>query len=298
MGAEDHPFIDWRSGARPELDRLTVVGGEPLLYPGIEEVLRAASATEIAEKRLTTNLTELKDSQIEAMKAAGFRACVSLDGATASQHDAIRKKGNFDKTIANLRRLIANGVDLEVTHSVTAQNAGGFRQLIELLRSLGVRRLNLHKVSPQGNAKMNRHMVMSATEWREFLRDTVFTTPKSAQPLTLRYPLLFATQNEYEQWSEAEGYHHHALGSFYSTLGHRLVLYADGKVFVSSEAFGTESYIGAIVGGRFEPNRSERNEVALSASPLFRVSDVNNEIQGDENYPVPLSFSYRRTIQL
>lgn len=280
-----------------DLDRLTIVGGEPLLFPGIVEILGAAAAAKVSERRLTTNLTTLSDDLIESIRASEFRVSVSLDGADARVHDSIRGKGQFDKTVGNLRRLVAAGVEVEVTHTVTPRSAVGFTGLVELLRALGVLRLNLHKVSPQGNALDNRQLVMSPTEWRAFLSGTVFATPRGKQPLTVRYPLLFATPSEYAELQDG-GYHHHAKGSFYSSRGHRLVLYANGEVYVSSEAFGTDSNIGKVVDGHVVLNSTPRNELVLAREKTFQVSDINAELGGDPNYPISLSFSYRQTVTL
>lgn len=281
-----------------ELDRLTLIGGEPLLYYGINTVLESVRTARIGEKRIATNLTTLSDENIARLKSADFRVSVSVDGPTAELHDAIRGSGAFARTIRNLHRLVGAGVDVEVTHTVTPQTASVFSDLVSLLRSLRVRRLNLHKVSAQGNAATNRSLVMSASQWRSFLDTTQTISTRQGDhepPITVRYPLLFATTLEYEQLKRG-GYHHHVSGSYYSTRGHRVVLYCSGEVFISSEAFGTDASIGRVVEGRFVANSTARSEIKLAGKSGFQVSDINSEIRGDDAFPIPLSFSYRRTI--
>jgi MoaA/NifB/PqqE/SkfB family radical SAM enzyme len=283
-----------------ELDRLTLIGGEPLLYYGINAVLESVCTARIREKRMTTNLTTLSDENIAMLKSAAFRVSVSIDGPTAELHDAIRGSGAFERTIRNLRRLVGAGVDVEVTHTVTPQIASAFNNLVSLLRSLKVQRLNLHKVSAQGNATENRSLVMSASQWRSFI-ETVQKISAGQDgyelPIIVRYPLLFVNALEYEQLKR-DGYHHHVSGSYYSARGHRVVLYCSGEVFISSEAFGTDASIGRVVAGHFEANSTARNEIKLTQKAGFQISDINPEIQGDTVFPIPLSFSYRRTITI
>ena len=75
-----------------------------------------------------------------------------------------------------------------------------------------------------------------------------------------------------------------------------MVLYCSGEVFISSEAFGTDASIGRVVEGRFVANSTARSEIKLAGKNGFQVSDINSEIRGDDAFPIPLSFSYRRTI--
>jgi len=189
---------------------------------------------------------------------------------------------------------------MEITHTVTNKTAAVFDDLISLLRSLKVYRLNLHKVSAQGNALQNRNLVMSAFEWRSFV-DAKLTTGVRGEvqrpSISVRYPLLFASESEYEQLKRGD-YHHHVIRSYYSSRGHRVVLYCNGEVFISSEAFGTDAFIGRIVEGRFIPNSTARNEMKLAEREGFQVSDINFEIKGDSAFPIPLSFSYRRTVSV
>jgi sulfatase maturation enzyme AslB (radical SAM superfamily) len=278
-----------------DLDRLTLVGGEPLQYYAIDDVLEVLRTASITEKRITTNLTHISDATIGKLNAAGCRVTVSVDGATADVHDAIRGPGAFNKTIQNIKRLVAAGVDVEVTNTVTSRNVNTFDALVGLLRGVGVRRLNLHKISPQGNALQSSNLLLSPSEWRHFLKTVLRNGATSkADRITVRYPLLFATESEFSELVGSE-YHHHAAGSYYSSRGHRVVLYATGEVFVSSEAFGTDAAIGRIVEGAFVPNTGARSEVLLAAKPDFRISDINPQITGDSNFPVPLSFSFRKT---
>ncbi len=137
------------------LSCITILGGEPLLHRGINDVLQAALDVPIGDRRITTNLTEFFFFDHKRFVGRPFTLAVSLDGADSVSHDFIRGSGMFDKTVRNLRTVVEEGFDIEVSHTITRRNISAFEELIALCKSLRVRKLNLHKVSLQGNAQSN-----------------------------------------------------------------------------------------------------------------------------------------------
>jgi molybdenum cofactor biosynthesis enzyme MoaA len=102
-----------------KLDRLTILGGEPLLNPDISMILGATKSIVCDEKRITTNLTSIPTLLSGIESWAGFRVCVSVDGFKRELHDGIRGSGTFTKTTQNIVHLIRMGLDVEVMHVVT-----------------------------------------------------------------------------------------------------------------------------------------------------------------------------------
>ncbi|MEZ6183593.1 MAG: radical SAM protein [Planctomycetota bacterium] len=89
-----------------------VTGGEPLLHPALFEGLEAAFELGL-NVMLTTNATTLTPRLADALAARPFRTLsVSLDGADAASHDAIRGEGVRapSRACARLRRPGAGGV--------------------------------------------------------------------------------------------------------------------------------------------------------------------------------------------
>jgi sulfatase maturation enzyme AslB (radical SAM superfamily) len=283
----------------PSLDRVTVLGGEPFFHPMLIEIITAFGQHTCNERRITTNLTICNDDILNTLMRARFRVCVSLDGHTAAQHDDLRGEGAFRKTINNLKRVIRDGHDVEITHTLTAQNIQYFWQFVSLCRAVGVTRLNLHRVSLRGNALRNRHLDMTATEWRALTDAIEKRSTASANGLRVRYEVGFVTGAEFADLVVNGAYAHHSRASYYSPSGgSRVVIFPDQRLYVSSEAFGTQSYIGDIKEGRFKLNISPENELIASAKSGFDTTAINSEILGDDNYPIPVSVSYRRTAMI
>ena len=286
------------------LDRLTTLGGEPLLHSGIESILAAIRDADIGNKRLTTNLTSIERLDITTVKSGAIRICASLDGHLASIHDKIRGKGMFSKTVSNIRSLISDGVDIEIVHTVTSASISYIFNLIEFCRTMGIRRLNLHKISPRGNAINNNELQVSPTEWIGMIDELIRNQRRQNQDsILLRYEQLFATREEYRRLLSTNSYHNHAEKSYYSSdeHGHRIVLYADGKLHISSEAFGTQAHIGTIINGVFSYNKSNMNELELLGRIKTNeslITIINPIISGDSKFPIVLSVSYRNQVYI
>ncbi len=94
-------------------------GGEPLLHPDILPLLEAALA--VAPTTVLTNGTLIDDGLADrlAILAAGsaysLEIRLSVDGATAEEHDAIRGRGTFGRVLAAARRLSLRGLHPIVT---------------------------------------------------------------------------------------------------------------------------------------------------------------------------------------
>ncbi|HEU0052837.1 MAG TPA: radical SAM protein, partial [Longimicrobium sp.] len=221
------------------LDRITILGGEPLLHREIDSIVANIDARGVGEFRITTNLTSFGAFRYRTHRGRALTLCVSLDGHHAPVHDHIRGEGNFARTVRNIETLVEHGFDIEITHTVTSVNLPHFERMVELCERLGVKHLNLHCMSLHGNAIDNPELRIAPAEWvrfRESLAARSRPGGKNERKLAIRYPVLYVTPDEYERLVRTGEYHHHAAGSYYGS-GDRVILYADGKIYVSSEAF-------------------------------------------------------------
>lgn len=81
----------------------------------------------------------LDDGRIESLRALGVKiASISLDGATATTHDAIRGvDGHFEQTTSAVRRLRARGVTVQVNTVVMADTVHELPAIARLVQDLG-----------------------------------------------------------------------------------------------------------------------------------------------------------------
>jgi MoaA/NifB/PqqE/SkfB family radical SAM enzyme len=98
-------------------------GGEPLLFPRLEDLIRAAMPYKNVIS-VTTNGTLLTPERARALRKLGVDIfTISLDSLHAEDHDAIRnKRGTFEKTMRGIEAAIANGCNVTVGTVLSHQN--------------------------------------------------------------------------------------------------------------------------------------------------------------------------------
>ncbi|GAA2648441.1 radical SAM protein [Paractinoplanes durhamensis] len=136
-----------------QLEEVTLLGGEPLLYPHIVTMCRYAK-----ERGLTVEIcTNAHPGFRGKVRAAApyldhFR--VSLDGLRDT-HDRMRKTGSFDGAVAMIDLARELGVQVGATMTVTRHNLDEVVSLGVLLQEHGVADLKLHALRLVGNARLH-----------------------------------------------------------------------------------------------------------------------------------------------
>lgn len=114
-------------------------GGEPFILDEIYDMLAYAAAR--GETTVLTNAMLLHGKRLERLAAiAGDTLVVqvSLDGATAEQHDAYRGAGTWAKTVEAIQRLQERGFRLRLSTTETPANAQHLEEVRAFGRSLGI----------------------------------------------------------------------------------------------------------------------------------------------------------------
>ncbi|WP_025323581.1 radical SAM/SPASM domain-containing protein [Deferrisoma camini] len=167
-------------------------GGEPLCYPHLWEVARAAADRGLRVS-MNTNGWLLDAEAARRARAAGFASVgVSLDGATAEVHDAFRARpGSFDRALAALEHLRAAGVTSTVSAVIHRNNVGSYRRIVELAAERGATTVYLHNFKCAGRGAENRaELDLSPGEWRAFYEDALAWRPRAPAELSFDDPIL------------------------------------------------------------------------------------------------------------
>jgi molybdenum cofactor biosynthesis enzyme MoaA len=128
-------------------------GGEPFLHPELLAILEDTLAH--APCTVLTNGTLFTTGRVAALRALADRSRfaleirVSLEGATAGEHDRLRGAGAFARTLDGLRALVAGGLlpIVTVTRREPEDEAGLRERCLTMLRAAGVPRPRL-KIIP------------------------------------------------------------------------------------------------------------------------------------------------------
>jgi len=112
-------------------------GGEPLVHPGIEQLVRRAK-THGMRVSMSTNgmLLKRKPRVLDCVDVVK----ISIDGP-AHVHDAGRGRGSFEKSIAGARLALESGCKVAIRMTLAAHNVGYFEDVIRHAKELGVQAL-------------------------------------------------------------------------------------------------------------------------------------------------------------
>jgi MoaA/NifB/PqqE/SkfB family radical SAM enzyme len=136
-----------------QLDAVTFLGGEPLLYPHIVSICRYAKQLGL-QVEICTNGHRGFRNKIEAVAPVLDKLRVSLDGLETT-HDALRQRGSFTAGVELIDLAARIGVTVGATMTVTRYNLDEVVPLARLLQDHGATELKLHALRLVGNAVNN-----------------------------------------------------------------------------------------------------------------------------------------------
>jgi radical SAM protein with 4Fe4S-binding SPASM domain len=126
-------------------------GGEPLMardfYTVAEYAYKKGMAVSVA-----TNGTLVTEQVAKRMKECGVcYVDVSLDGASASTHDAFRGiSGLYERTLQGIRNLVSAGIDTCVATTAVNTNYHEIPRIVDIAKQLGVKRFMVFNFIPSG----------------------------------------------------------------------------------------------------------------------------------------------------
>lgn len=136
--------------AKGGLQECVFLGGEPFLYPDLQEALDSARELGIGTV-VCTNGHRFTHSKILANASRIGFLRVSVDGL-ASTHDYIRSLGSFDDACTAIRTAAGAGIKVGVTLTVMSGNVAEIPTLASTVADLGATELKLHQLRRVGNA--------------------------------------------------------------------------------------------------------------------------------------------------
>lgn len=126
-----------------------LTGGEPLLHPGILDILEILRAGNLPVN-VETNGTLCTPEFARALAGCSSPSvAVSLDAPDAETHDWMRGvRGAFASALKGIRNLVGAGLKPQIIMSVVRRNRDGMRALVRLAESLGAASVKFNLVQP------------------------------------------------------------------------------------------------------------------------------------------------------
>ncbi len=165
------PYADLCAGITGILDVMPVEyvalsGGEPLLYPALDELISVISGRDVYSV-LTTNGSLLTARRTAELRALGLSAIqVSLMSADEETHDKLAARPSWQAAVAGIVRALDHGFDVSVVFTANRRNIAGLFALARFLNELGVPRLLVNRLHEVGSAP--QHHEGLALDLREY----------------------------------------------------------------------------------------------------------------------------------
>jgi radical SAM protein with 4Fe4S-binding SPASM domain len=133
---------------------VSIGGGEPLLHPDWHRLVELALSLDLLVA-LGTNGTLINAPLAEELAALPIKIQLSLDGATADVHDAIRGEGSYGQTrrAIDLLKVAGKGEDLVVAFTPMKLNVREVSALIDLMEALEIRVVQFPPLARSGRAR-------------------------------------------------------------------------------------------------------------------------------------------------
>jgi len=145
-------------------------GGEPLLREDIFDLARYGTDKGL-RMVMATNGTLLTPEIAEKIKTAGIqRISISLDGATAKEHDQFRQVGGaFESSLRGIDILKDSGIEFQINTTVTKHNAERIADILDITVKLGAVAHHIFLLVPTGRAREMIDQELEANTYERLL---------------------------------------------------------------------------------------------------------------------------------
>jgi SynChlorMet cassette radical SAM/SPASM protein ScmF len=138
------------SQAKPlGLSRVKLTGGEPLLHPQINEILKEIQVNELQLIVETNGVLCTEGMARELAACKNPSVSVSLDGANAETHEWMRGvSGCFEAAKEGIRNLVKAGLRPQVIMTIMSRNKDQIEDILHLVESLGCGTVKFNILQP------------------------------------------------------------------------------------------------------------------------------------------------------
>lgn len=134
----------------------TITGGEPMLHPHFEEILRGIIDREMFVEELNTNGFFIRQEILDRMAAMGCRPLMKISFDGIGCHDWMRaRKGAETRTLSAIRLCIENGFSVMVQMQVNRRTLDSLLPTLNLLEKEGVSSVRLIRTTEVERWEMN-----------------------------------------------------------------------------------------------------------------------------------------------
>ncbi|MBN2444236.1 MAG: radical SAM protein [Spirochaetales bacterium] len=134
-------------------------GGEPLVRPDLEKMIRYAYKTGL-KVNLITNGTLVTEKRAVSLYKSGLRtAQVSIESHIPQIHDHLTgNEGSLERTLQGIKYLQQVGISVQTNTTLTQLNIKGIETLPMFLRNSGITRFSMNLYIPSGRKQYSKEL--------------------------------------------------------------------------------------------------------------------------------------------
>lgn len=138
------------------LEELSISGGEPLIWNGIDSIVKFAYEKGLMVNLYTSgNVNNVKDIFEQLSKAGLTKAIFSLYSYKKEEHNRVtRKKNSYEKTLAAIETAQKNGIKTEIHFVALKKSFDKLEGVVRLAFSIGVGQVSVLRFVPQGRGAL------------------------------------------------------------------------------------------------------------------------------------------------
>lgn len=177
-----------------------LAGGEPLLFPGIENVIKKLSQPGISVF-INTNGILLDENRIHSLVDSGISGVIiGLDGISPDMYRLIRGNSHFEILMKNIETALKNNLHTECDFTLNALNAKELLELPGFGDKLGLPRITVKRYVPRPQSSFDHKLRLSPGLLKEsyhgFLSLYPYPTERENCKIYAHDPLFLAAKAE------------------------------------------------------------------------------------------------------
>jgi radical SAM protein with 4Fe4S-binding SPASM domain len=169
--------------------QVTCSGGEPMLYPHLDDFIRRCADLGIIVHMNTNGYLFTRKRARELKKAGLSQIQTNIDSLDAGRHDSIRGKDkSFERAVRALKNAKEAGMTAVSQTVLTKTNECEIGNIFRFARSIGVQRCRVWDMVPSGSASENMKLkptdfIKTLGNLCEYAKKTGALSVESADPL-------------------------------------------------------------------------------------------------------------------
>lgn len=168
---------------------LGISGGEPLLHPGLFEILKTSKKYGF-KTRVSTNATLLTSIIVERLRDLDINQInTSLDGPRSEINDKIRGNGSFDKIMNGIKCMQEAEMNFFIKSTITKLNIKYIPDIFRLAIDMGSTGFAVSGVIQTGRASSSEQIPWS--EYKDIIRKCIKISEDSGSKFVIDDPLKF-----------------------------------------------------------------------------------------------------------